>query len=125
MPLQSFPLTAFLATTRPDEARRFYCDVLGLPLQDDSPFALVVAAPNAPIRIQKVPAFTPAPFTVLGWSVPDLPAKIHQLTAKGIHFERFPGLPQNDQAIWLSPSGAKVAWFKDPDGNILSLTQFA
>ena len=123
MSLSDFPLTAFLATTRPGDAARFYRDTLGLPLEEDSPFALVFRSPNATLRIQKVQSLHPAPHTALGWTVPDLPAAVHSLSAKGVRFERFPGLPQDDLAIWLSPSGAKVCWFKDPDGNVLSLTE--
>jgi catechol 2,3-dioxygenase-like lactoylglutathione lyase family enzyme len=120
---QSSPLTAFLATTDSKESRAFYCDTLGLRLEDDNPFSLVVQTPNATLRIQKVKEFTPHPFTALGWTVPDIRSAAQQLQSKGIHFERFPGMTQDDLAIWLSPSGAKVCWFKDPDGNILSLTQ--
>jgi len=123
MSLKDSPLTAFLATTHPDQSKHFYRNLLSLPLEDDSPFALVFRTPNAAIRIQKVQTFTPAPHTSLGWTVPDIHSKVRELTTKGIQFERFPGMPQDDLGIWLSPSGAKVCWFKDPDGNLLSLTE--
>jgi len=123
MTLHSSPLTAFLATTNPAKSCAFYCDLLGLPLLEDTPFALVLQAPNATLRIQKVKTFTPHPFTSLGWNVDNIRATARELQSKGIQFERFDGMTQDDLAIWLSPSGAQVCWFKDPDGNILSLTQ--
>ena len=75
------------------------------------------------VRIQKVAAFDPHPFTALGWEVPDIGRAVEQLGAAGVVFARFAGLDQDERGIWRSPSGARVAWFKDPDGNTLSLTQ--
>ncbi len=75
------------------------------------------------LRVQKVDAFTPHPFTALGWQVPNIAAAVTALVAKGVVFGRFSGLGQDEQGIWRSPSGASVAWFKDPDGNTLSLTE--
>jgi catechol 2,3-dioxygenase-like lactoylglutathione lyase family enzyme len=123
MALYKCPIVAFAATTNPANARAFYCDLLGLHLLEDNPFALVIQTPNATLRIQKVKSFTPHPFTALGWTVDNIRATAEQLISKGIHFERFPGMTQDDLGIWLSPSGASVCWFKDADGNILSLTQ--
>ena len=117
-------LTAFIATTQPQKARTFYCDVLGLAFEEDTPFALVLRAANAAVRIQKVQVFTPLPFTALGWKVADIKATVKELSDKGVRFERFEGMNQDKLGIWDSPSGAKVCWFKDPDGNLLSLTQF-
>jgi catechol 2,3-dioxygenase-like lactoylglutathione lyase family enzyme len=125
MILQNNEVVAFVATTQPEIARAFYCDVLGLRFEEDTPFALVVRAANATVRIQKVPSFTPLPFTVMGWKVGDLAAVARQLEDRGILLERFAGLSQDELGIWNSPSGAKIGWFKDPDGNILSLTQLA
>ncbi len=125
MILQNDELMAFAATTKPEEARAFYCDVLGLRFVEDTPFALVVRAANATVRIQKVESFTPLPFTVLGWKVADLAAAAVQLKHRGVNLERFAGMSQDELGIWTSPGGAKVGWFKDPDGNLLSLTQFA
>ena len=124
MVLTNSDLVAFLATTRPGEARAFYCDVLGMRFEEDGPFALVVRGANAAVRIQKVQAFTPLPFTALGWAVDDVRAAAKELAVRGVRFERFPGMSQDDLGVWTSPSGAKVCWFKDPDGNVLSLTQF-
>ncbi|HEX4573576.1 MAG TPA: VOC family protein [Gemmatimonadales bacterium] len=125
MILETCDIVAFVATTQPELARTFYCDVLGLRLEEDGPFALVVTTPNATLRIQKVQAFAPLPFTVLGWKVGNVRATAKQLLGKGVTFERFEGMSQDDLGVWVSPSGAMVCWFKDPDGNVLSLTQFA
>jgi catechol 2,3-dioxygenase-like lactoylglutathione lyase family enzyme len=124
MILQNCDVLPFVATTQPEKARSFYCDVLGLHCEEDTPFALVMSTANAMLRIQKVQAFAPLPFTVLGWKVPNVRATAEQLLGKGVKFERFEGMSQDDLGIWVSPSGAMVCWFKDPDGNVLSLTQF-
>jgi len=115
---------AFVATTQSEKARAFYCDILGLTFEEDSPFALVVKAANATLRIQKVQSFEPLPFTSLGWTVEDIKATTQYLIDKGVSFERFEWMDQDELSIWTSPSGALVCWFKDPDGNLLSLTQF-
>ena len=124
MTLANCDVMAFVATTQSERARAFYCDVLGLSFEEDSPFALVVRTANATLRIQKVQSFQPLPFTSLGWSVADIKATVKELGEKGVKFERFEGMNQDDLGIWASPSGALVCWFKDPDGNVLSLTQF-
>jgi catechol 2,3-dioxygenase-like lactoylglutathione lyase family enzyme len=114
---------AFVATTDSERARGFYEAALGLSLLRDEPFALVFDAHGTTLRVQKVRALEPAPYTVLGWKVPDVRATVSSLAARGIRFERYPGLMQDDVGVWTSPGGARVAWFKDPDGNVLSLTQ--
>jgi catechol 2,3-dioxygenase-like lactoylglutathione lyase family enzyme len=121
--LHSSDVIAFVATTDSERARRFYEAALGLPLLRDEPFALVFDANGTTLRVQKVRALDPAPYTILGWKVPDVRATVSSLGARGIRFERYPGLVQDDVGVWTSPSGARVAWFKDPDGNVLSLTQ--
>ena len=125
MILANSQLMAFVATTQPEKARAFYCDVLGLSFEEDSPFALVVKAANATLRIQKVQSFTPLPFTSLGWIVDDIKATVRELIEHGVNFERFEGMGQDDLGVWTAPGGAQVCWFKDPDGNLLSLTQFS
>ena len=75
------------------------------------------------LLIQKVESHDPLPYTELGWKVLDIAAKVSALRDKGVHCERFPGMAQDELGVWASPSGARVAWFKDPDGNVLSLTQ--
>jgi catechol 2,3-dioxygenase-like lactoylglutathione lyase family enzyme len=114
----------FLATAKPQESIEFYRDVLGLELIEDSIFAIVFADNGHMLRIQRVPDHTPAGYTVHGWDVPDIAAQIDILAAKGVKFSVFPGLAQADNGVWTAPDGTKVAWFSDPTGNILSLTQF-
>ena len=117
-------ILAFVATRDPDRAKKFYRDTLGLPLvSEDLPFALVFDVSGIMLRVTVVEKFDPAPFTVLGWRVPDITVAAKALQKAGVDFLRYPGLPQDEIGIWASPNGAKVAWFKDPDGNTLSLSQ--
>jgi len=113
----------FVATRNPKAARVFYEQKLGLKFVADDGFALVFDIGGIMLRIATVKEFTPAQFTVLGWEVSAIEKSVAELNAKGVSFERFPGLPQDKLGIWNAPGGAKVAWFKDPDGNILSLSQ--
>ena len=117
---------AFVATKDSARARAFYQGMLGLRLVADESFALVFDANGTMLRVQKVNELTPHAFTALGWQVQDIRESIQTLVKKGVAFERFsiPGFPQDELAIWTADDGTKVAWFKDPDGNILSLTQF-
>jgi predicted enzyme related to lactoylglutathione lyase len=114
----------FAATTNPKLAKKFYKDILDLSLVEDTPFALVFDANGTMLRVQKVQEHSPARHTVLGWEVADIATTIREMTKKGVCFERFDGLPQDALGAWTTPDGSKVAWFKDTDGNILSLTQF-
>jgi predicted enzyme related to lactoylglutathione lyase len=84
---------------------------------------MVFDANGVVMRIAKVQELSPAKHTVLGWAVADLDAEIRSLRERGVTFERFPGLPQDETGVWVSPTGAQIAWFKDPDGNLLSLTE--
>ena len=122
--LEAARIIAFIATADAEAARRFYEGVLGLPLIEDTPVALVFDVGGTMLRVQKLGSFTPAAHTVLGWSVENIAGAVESLNAKGVAFERFDGMGQDELGIWTSPSGAKVAWFKDPSGNLLSLTQF-
>jgi catechol 2,3-dioxygenase-like lactoylglutathione lyase family enzyme len=117
-------VAAFVATTNADRARAFYEDVLGLGLIADEQFAVVFVANGTMLRVQKVEALTPHPFTSLGWEVDDIASTMQGLVAKGVAFEHY-GLPgQDDTGAWTPPgTSTRVAWFKDPDGNLLSLTQ--
>lgn len=124
MSLGSAPLIAFLATADAAQSKAFYRDTLGLRLVDDTPFALEFDVGGTMLRIQKVEDLKPHPFTALGWQVGDIATRIADLTRNGVRFERFAGLDQDGDGIWTSPSGARIAWFKDPDGNVLSLTEF-
>ena len=124
--LGSADLIAFVPTRDPAKARKFYAETLGLEFISEDPFALVFNARGTTLRIanvSEVKGFKPAPFTIVGWQVNNVGDTLGDLTKKGVRFERFPGMDQDAQGIWQSPSGAKVAWFKDPDGNILSITQ--
>jgi len=115
----------FLATSNPQRSRAFYERVVGLKLVTDDPFALVFAVGGSTLRIQKVERMQPPPYTALGWTVRDIRTTIHQLRDAGAVFERYEGMAQDADLIWLSPSGAQLAWFKDPDGQTLSLTQLS
>lgn len=114
----------FLATTDVAASRGFYEGTLGLRLVADEHFALVFDLGGRMLRIAKAQELIPARHTVLGWKVDDIVAKVNELSKRGVRFERFDGMPQDELGIWVSPTGAKVAWFKDPIGNALSLTQF-
>jgi catechol 2,3-dioxygenase-like lactoylglutathione lyase family enzyme len=116
---------SFVATRNPATARSFYEGTLGLRLVADEHFALVFDVNGRMLRIAKTDELTPAAHTVLGWEVEEIEAKVKDLRARGVAFLRFDDMPQDALGIWTSPSGAKVAWFRDPDGNNLSLTQFA
>jgi len=123
--LTSDSIMAFVATPDAARAKAFYHELLGLRLVSDEQYALVFDAAGIMLRVQKVKEVRQAQYTALGWSVPDIAAKVAELEKAGVKFERY-GLPgQDEKGIWTPPgSSTKVAWFKDPDGNILSLTQF-
>ena len=112
----------FVATTDGDRAREFYEGVLGLALVEDQGFALVFDLAGTPLRVTRVESFTPQPFTVLGWEVDDLEGAMRGLVDRGVTFERFDGLDQDDVGVWTSPAGTRVAWFRDPDGNTIGLS---
>jgi catechol 2,3-dioxygenase-like lactoylglutathione lyase family enzyme len=117
---------AFAPVTDLVKARDFYENVLGLRLvEDEKPFALVFDANGTMLRVTPVGEHHPAPFTVLGWEVESIERTVEQLTAAGVEFLRYPGMNDADPlGIWTAPGGARVAWFHDPDKNVLSLTQF-
>jgi catechol 2,3-dioxygenase-like lactoylglutathione lyase family enzyme len=121
--LGSSELVAFVTATDADRAAEFYGGVLGLPLIERTPFALVFRASNATLRVALADRVTPAPSTVLGWTVDDIEATIDDLAADGVAFARYDGMDQDERGIWRSLSGARIAWFADPDGNVLSVTQ--
>jgi len=120
--LSTTPLMAFVATSQPEAAKAFYGTVLGLPLIEDSPFALVFDANGTRLRVQKVQQVVVAPYTVLGWRVPDVRAAVQALAAKGVEFRRYPGIEQDELGVWMAPGHTQVAWFRDPDGHTLSLS---
>lgn len=112
---------AFISVTDLEAAQRFYGDALGLDLEDARPFALVHVTTESRLRLTLVDRVKAAPYTVLGWEVDDLDGEVARLTAAGVALTRYDGMDQDDRGIWTSPSGARIAWFLDPDGNTLSL----
>ena len=120
--LGSKNIIAFVPTKDPVKARAFYEGVLGLRFVKDDGFALVMSANGIMVRVSKA-EFTPAQFTILGWQVTDIEKIAAELQAKGVTFERFGFFEQDQLGIWTAPTGDKVAWFKDPDGNLLSISQ--
>lgn len=117
-------LVAFIATRDPEAAKKFYRDTLGLTLVSEQlPYALVFDSHGVTLRVSVVSNSSPAPHTVLGWDVPDIEAAVKTLKEAGVRFERYPTMPQDELGIWTSPGGAKVAWFRDPDSNTLSISQ--
>ena len=121
--LANSPIVAFVATTDPSRAKTFYRDVLGLLLISEDEYALVFDAHGTMLRVAIVGETVLAPYTVLGWQVSDIDATVRGLLSKGVKFERYPWMEQDDLGIWSAPSGARVAWFKDPDGNLLSVSR--
>ena len=122
--LQNAKVMTFVGTRDAARARAFYRDTLRLTMVEETPFAIVFDCNGIVLRVTPVPELNPAAFTVLGWEVPDIAASARALTAAGVKFARYPGMTQDEDGIWDSPGGARVAWFQDPDGNTLSLTQF-
>lgn len=116
-------LKAFIPTVNPQEAILFYRDLLGFELMSEDDYAMEFNANGTLLRVTIVDEFVPQPFTILGWNIENLVFTVRQFNEKNIYFEIFDFLEQDDLGIWNSPGGAKVAWFKDPDGNILSLTE--
>lgn len=123
MTLAGGKVTAFVATAQPVRSRAFYEGALGLRCVADDQFALAFDANGTQLRIQKVERLQPHPFTALGWEVSDIRSAMADLAQRSVSFERYPFLEQDDQGVWDAPSGTKVAWFKDPDGNLLSLAE--
>jgi catechol 2,3-dioxygenase-like lactoylglutathione lyase family enzyme len=123
--LESSDLVAFAATTNPARARAFYEHLLGLRVVEQNDFACVLDAHGTMLRITTVPAVATPGYTVLGWRVTDIHATVRGLAGDGVVFTRYDGMDQDQDGVWTTPGGDKVAWFTDPDGNTLSLTQFA
>lgn len=116
-------IMAFVGVTDADKARAFYRDTLGLKLLSEDGFALAFDVSGILLRVTLVQDVRPQPYTVLGWQVSDATASVRSLTSAGVRFERYPHVPQDEDGIWTAPGGAKIAWFKDPDGNTLSIAQ--
>jgi catechol 2,3-dioxygenase-like lactoylglutathione lyase family enzyme len=123
--LANCDLIAFAPTTDVARAEAFYSGILGLAVVERSPFACVVQANRTMLRLTPVDTMTPAPFAILGWSVPDIRETVQALARGGVELERYDGMGQDDTGVWTAPNGVLVAWFRDPDGNVLSITQFS
>ncbi len=122
--LSKYNIVGFITIVNIDRAKEFYGETLGLPLiSEEAPYALVFDANGIMLRLGMAKELPPPTGTVLGWQVPDATAAIRDLEQSGVHFERYDHLKQDLQGIWTAPTGAKVAWFKDPDGNILSISE--
>lgn len=115
--------TAFIATTDPAGARSFYEGALGLDLVEQTPFALVFDCGGHVLRVTTVRRVEPAPYTVFGWQVPSILDTIDELSRLGVETVRFDDVQQDEHGVWTSPGRARVAWFRDRDGNVLSLTE--
>jgi predicted enzyme related to lactoylglutathione lyase len=123
--LESSDVVAFAATTDLTRARAFYEECLGLRVTGQNNFACVFDANGTMLRVTAVPEVCQAAYTVLGWRVADIEATVRELIAKGIVFNRYDSMDQDERGVWTTPGGDRVAWFSDPDGNTLSLTQFS
>jgi catechol 2,3-dioxygenase-like lactoylglutathione lyase family enzyme len=118
------PPVGFVPSTDLARAREFYAGVLDLPVVSEDSFALVIRLATLSVRITAVgDSYHVQPFTILGWQVEDIHAEIRELTAKGVRFLDIDGIDQDEDGVWAAPGGTLVAWFKDPDGNTLSLDQ--
>lgn len=123
--LGKYNIIGFVTIVDVSRAKDFYRDTLGLRLlSEEPPLALVFEANGIMLRLGMAKELPPSHGTVLGWQVPEIAASVKNLGQAGVRFERYEGMDQNELGIWNSPSGAKVAWFKDPDGNTLSVTEF-
>lgn len=117
-------IVAFVGTSDPVRAKEFYGGTLGLRLlSDELPFALVFDVAGIMLRVTPLKSVNPALHTILGWQVPDIAIAAKSLQKAGVRFERYPGMEQDELGVWAAPGGAKVAWFKDPDGNTLSISE--
>jgi catechol 2,3-dioxygenase-like lactoylglutathione lyase family enzyme len=113
----------FVCVTDRVRAKAFYGGTLGLTLKHEDGFAMVFDSNGTTLRVSPLKELKPQPFTVLGWEVPDIKAAVKALAGAGVEFVRVPGLPQDESGIWSPAPGIFVAWFKDPDGNMLSVAQ--
>ena len=118
----SYGIVAFVATTNLRAAKHFYGDILGLRLTTENDFALVFDAHGTPLRVTVVRTVVAADYTVIGWLVPDVRQEAARLQDAGVALARYPGMEQDELGVWAAPGGAHVAWFKDPDGNTISIS---
>ena len=118
-------LMAFIPVSDLNAAQSFYSGILGIQVTEEGPYAVVMDAGGTMLRLTQVDGLRPQPFTIVGWRVPDMGESIDALVARGVTFIRYEGMDQDAKGIWSTPGGDQVAWFKDPDGNTLSLTWFS
>ncbi len=123
--LETSAVIAFAASADLRQAQVFYEQALGLRVIDQNDFACVFDANGTMLRVTAVAEVARPGYTVLGWRVSDIAATVRALTARGVAFLRYDGMDQDEDGVWMTPAGDQVAWFADPDGNVLSLTQFA
>jgi catechol 2,3-dioxygenase-like lactoylglutathione lyase family enzyme len=121
--LASAKLVAFAATTDSARSRKFYEGLLGLRFVSEDEYAVIYDIRGIELRIQKVRTFTPQAHTLLGWYVSSIDEVVTELLHRGLAFERYTSLEQDEHGVWTAPSGARIAWLKDPDGNLLSVTE--
>ena len=121
--LGSYDVVAFVLTTDPARAKKFYGETLGLRFVSQDNYAVVFDAHGIMLRVTILPGHKPSDHTVLGWEVPDVPAAVADLNKAGVRCEKYSFLQQDELGIWSAPGGTKIAWFKDPDGNVLSVSQ--
>ena len=122
--LTSSPVMAFIPVGDLATAQSFYAETLGLRVEDENPFAVILNSGGTMLRLTRVEDHHPQPFTIAGWEVPNIGATVDALVSRGVSFTRFDGMDQDERGIWTTPGGDHVAWFKDPDGNTLSITTF-
>jgi catechol 2,3-dioxygenase-like lactoylglutathione lyase family enzyme len=121
--LSGAAITPFLGSTDLVRARSFFEGILGLEVLLLDSFALVLKTPSGSLRVTQVQELVAAPYTVLGWDVADVRATVAGLAEQGVQFQLYPGMGQDALGVWTAPSGSRIAWFKDPDGNVLSVAQ--
>lgn len=121
--LAASKMMGFVPTNDSAKARSFYEGILGFEFVSDDGFALVMRAGDTLIRIAKAQDFKPARYTVLGWQVSNIEEIVTWLQKRGVAFEKYPFVQDKELGIWAAPNGDKVAWFRDPDGNVLSVSQ--
>jgi catechol 2,3-dioxygenase-like lactoylglutathione lyase family enzyme len=121
--LSGAEVVAFVPTADAARSRAFYEGTLGLALAEQTRFACVYRTHNAELRVTVVPRTAGAAYTVLGWRVADIVAAAAWLHGRGVELLRYEGMEQDELGVWRSPSGARIVWFADPDGNVLSLTE--
>lgn len=116
-------LVAFVPSSHLGQSHAFYSGVLGLKRIEASSMANVYDAEGTPLRVTLVPNHEPSRFTVLGWYVPDVRVAMTELAGRGVRFKSYDGFEQDEDGVWTAPNGRQVAWFEDPDGNVISLSQ--